>query len=539
MKASKCRAASASGDPPGGFRTAARLCAGLAAGLLATAGAALAAGGDQDDALTVVIGSDLRSTDPGVNRDDATDAVLSQVIETLVTFRSDLSIAPLLAESFEAASDGRSYTFHLRPGLEFHDGTAVTAEVVRWNWQRFLDPATQWTCRSQFGADGSVPLVAVEAPDPATVVFRLSRPSPLFLTLLASVQCLPGAYARSSVAADGSWQKPVGTGPFMFETWRRGRDVTLVRNPAYQSRSEPPDGLAGDRTPGVGRLRFMIVPDVTASIQAFNAGQVDVLPSLSPNLVPDLRRDRDAMLVPQPLLGWTVLLLQTRAPLLRDVRMRRAIAHALDRAQVAKIATAGRGRANPSAVPTGSTWRTAAHDQFPPYDPARARALLADAGYRGEPLVIQTNRLYPNMYDNAVMAQALLQAVGINARIEVLDWATQLSNYQSGRFQVSSFSYSARFDPALMYDLLIGDKRERHTAQWESAPAEKLLGEALTGTDDARRREVFVQLHRLMAEEVPIVGLYNGVAVTAVAAGITGYRNWPGATPILWGIHKR
>lgn len=521
---------------------AARLCATAAQAVavlvcvFAGSGPAVAAGGGT---VTVALGGDLRSTDPGVNRDDFTDAVLSHVVETLVTFRDDLSIAPMLAESWERSEDGRTYTFRLRDGVRFHDGTPLTAEVVRWNWQRFLDPATGWSCRTQFSPGGIAAVTAVEAPDPHAVMFRLEKRSPVFLTLLASVQCLPAVYARSSVGADGQWVKPVGTGPFAFGEWRRGRDVTLERNAAYQPRGEAPDGLAGDRRPQPERVRFLVIPDVTAAIQAFNAGQVDVLPNLSPNVTADIQQGRGAQLVPQQLLGWTVLLLQTRTPPLDDVRVRRAIAHALDRGQIARIATGGRGRANPSAVPVSSAWRSAAHDEFPAYDLAKAKALLREAGYRGEPVVIQTNRHYSNMYDNAVMAQALLQAVGINARIEVLDWATQLSNYQKGRFQMSSFSYSARFDPALTYDLLIGDKEARPTVQWESASARELLQSVLSGDDAGDRRRAFEQLHAAMARDVPIIGLYNGVGVTAVAAGVTGYRTWPGSTPILWGTFRK
>jgi peptide/nickel transport system substrate-binding protein len=536
VKASKREAAFASQsivDRPG--PVAGRCVAALAC-LLALAMAAQAAPGGT---LTVALGGDLRSTDPGVNRDDFTDAVLSHVIEPLVTFREDLSVAPMLAESWERSADGRTYTFRLRSGVRFHDGSALTADTIRWNWQRFLDPATGWSCRAQFSPGGIAPVSSVEAPDERTVVFRLEKATPVFLTMLASVQCLPGAYARSSVDAGGKWIKPVGTGPFVFGEWRRGRDVTLTRNPAYQSRIEPADGLAGERRPATDRIRFLVIPDVTASIQAFNAGQVDVLPNLSPNVTADVQQRAGVQLVPQQLLGWTVLLLQSKAPPLTDLRVRRAIAHALDRAQVARIATAGRGRPNPSAVPVGSAWRTATHDEFPAYDPARAKALLREAGYRGEPVVIQTNRHYPNMYDNAVMAQALLQAVGINARIEVLDWATQLSNYQKGRFQISSFSYSARFDPALTYDLLLGDKKSRPTVQWESADAAKLLAAALSTDDAAQRRGIFGQLHVAMARDVPVIGLYNGVGVTAVAAGVEGYRTWPGSTPILWGTFRQ
>lgn len=532
-------AACGSGDDPPGPHPAARRRSGrwtapVVLGLLWLASPALAAG-----TLSVALGGDLRSTEPGVNRDDFTDTVLSHVVETLVAFRDDLSVAPLLAESVERSADGLTYTFRLRRGVRFHDGTPLTADIVQWNWTRYLDPKGQWTCRSQFAADGLAPVVRVEAPDPQTVVFTLARPSPVFLTLLASLQCLPAAYARSSLGPDGAWRQPVGTGPFVFEEWRRGRDVTLRRNPGYAARSERANGLAGSRKPLPDRLRFVVVPDVTASIEAFNAGQIDVLPNLSPNVTKSVNARPGVTLVPQQLLGWTVLLLQTRSAPLDDPRIRRAIAHALDRTQIARIATGGRGRPNPSAVPVGSTWRTAAHDAFPKYDPNAARALLRQAGYRGEPIVIQTNRHYPNMYDNAVMAQALLQAAGLNARIEVLDWATQLSNYQAGRFQISSFSYSARFDPALTYDLLLGRKDQRATVQWESAAAGRLLASALAGDDPAARREIFAKLHAAMAADVPIIGLYNGVGITAVGPGVKGYRTWPGSTPILWGTSKQ
>jgi len=539
VKASKTAGGSASVDAPRPRYAPAgsagvRFAAAAAIALLAAPALAQA-----PSTITVAIGADLRSTDPGVNRDDFTDAVLSHVVETLVTFSGDLRVVPHLAESFEASADGRSYRFTLRPGLRFHDGTPVTAEVIRWNWARFMDPATQWSCRGMFDGGAGVKLLGVEAADAQTVVFRLAKPSPLFLTLLASVQCLPGVYARSSVGDDGQWRKPVGTGPFVFEEWRRGRDVTVSRFAAYRARPEAPDGLAGDRSPRVDRIRFLVVPDVTASIQAFNAGQIDVLPNLAPNVVGDVTRRPGVHLPSQQLLGWTVLLLQTRAPLLKDVRIRRAIAHALDRGQMARIATGGRGQPNPSAVPTASVWRSAAHDRFPGHDRDRAKALLREAGYRGEPLVIQTNRHYPNMYDNAVVAQALLQAAGINARIEVLDWASQLSNYQSGRFQISSFSYSARFDPALTYDLLLGDKQQRRTVQWESPVATKLLATALESSNEAVRRATFEQLHAAMAADVPIIGLYNGISMTALAPGVTGYRTWAGATPMLWGVSKQ
>lgn len=493
--------------------------------------------------LTVRLLSDLRSTDPGVNRDDVTDGVMSQVVETLMAYRSDLSLAPLLAQSVSVSPDGTTYTFRLRPDVLFHDGTRLTADVIRWNWQRFLDPATQWYCRALFDGSGgfgatALKVTAVEAPDPATVVFHLAHPSGVFLGMLASSQCLAGAYARSSVDAQGHWLKPVGTGPFQLREWQRGRYVVLTRFPQYQARHEPPDGAAGDRTPKVDEIRFLVVPEVTSAVQAFNAGDLDVLPYLQPNEIGDVTARPGVGRQTQTLLTWTVLLMQTRDALLRDVRVRQAIAHALELKQIVKVATAGQAHPNASAVPTMSPLHTKIHDSLPAYDPAQARELLRAAHYSGQRIAIQTNRRYSNMYDNAVVIQAMLQLVGINAQIEVLDWAAQLANYESGHFQLSSFSYSARFDPALAYTRLIGDKAQRPTAQWESPEAQALLERILQTADAAVQRPLYEQLHQLMLRDMPIIGLYNGVEVTLTGPPVHGFRTWPGGTPILWGVEK-
>jgi len=493
--------------------------------------------------LTVAMGSDLRSSEPGVNRDDTSDAILNHVVEPLVAFRADLTVVPHLAERVDVSADGRDYTFVLRTGLRFHDGSAVTAQVLAWNWTRFLDPTTRWYCRSQFDGStaagrGGVHVTAVEALDSQRLRLRFAAPSPLILPLLASTQCQTGAYSRTSVDAAGRWVRPVGTGPFRFDEWRRGRDVVLARNRNYLARGEPGDGLAGDRSAAVEELRFLLVPESNAAVAAFNSGALDVLAYQPVSIIPDIRVRGDTQLHPQQLLGWTVLLMQTRDPLLRDARLRRAIAHAIDRRRLARTATEGRGRSNASAVPVGSPWWNADQAREPQYDPDLARRLLREAGYEGQPVSIQTNRLFKNMYDNAIMVQAMLAAVGMQARIEVFDWATQLSNYQLGRYQLSSFSYSARFDPALTYALLIGDKAERATAQWESADAARMLAKALRQTASTERAATFAALHARQLEDMPIVGLYNGVAVSATGPGVRGFRSWPGALPILWGVSK-
>src|SRR5690606_24875561 len=153
----------------------------------------------------------------------------------------------------------------------------------------------------------------------------------------------------------------------------------------------------------------------------------------------------------QDTLDWTVLLIQSADPLLSDPRMRRALAHAISIDMVTTFATYDLAKPNPSAVPQITRFAKPSHNPWPAYHPAMARRLAQEAGYKGEVIHIQANRKFSYMFDNAVAIQAMLNAAGFNAKIEVFDWATQLTNFFNGNFQLSSFGYSARSHPALLY----------------------------------------------------------------------------------------
>ncbi len=489
--------------------------------------------------LTVALNADIRSTEPGVNRDTNSDMVLAQVVEGLVATRADLSVAPMLADRVDMADEGRTYIFHLRDGVRFHDGRVLRAGDVRWSWDHWMDAARNWTCRSFYDGTGrGVKVLSVDTPDDLTVRFTLDRPSAVFLAQMASTQCPLAILSPSSVGADGHWIAPIGTGPFRLGEWRRGQYVMLERFDGYSARSDEASGLAGGKQALVDQVKFLIVPDVTTSQTALLSGGVDIIPALPAAAGQDLKRFSGVRVHEQELLSWTVLLLQSDDPVLSDVRIRRAIAHAIDRDGIAMVATNGLVKPNPSAVPRVAPQHGPAHDEWPAYDPEKARALLREAGYAGQRIVVQTNRRFPNMFDNAVLIHAYLRDAGFNADLAVLDWASQLSNYQKGRYQLSSFSYSARFDPALTYDALIGDRSKRATAQWHSAQAAALLDRANRSAVEAERQAAFDALHHQMAADVPIIGLYNGVAVAATRANVTGFHNWAANLPVLWGVAK-
>ena len=493
--------------------------------------------------LRVALNADIRGLEPGVNRDANTDLVIHHIVEGLVAHRADMSIGPALADSWKTSTDGKTYTFTLRKGVQFHNGKPMTSAEVKWSWQRYLAPDSGWACRGWFdgsasGADGGLKIESLETPDPQTVVFELDRPSGLFLAQLASIQC-PGAVLHpASLDATGKWREPVATGPYRFAEWKRGQYVELARFEGYVPRKEPRSGYAGARVPHIERLRFVVVPEEVAAVAALRAGSIDVVQNVAVDQIGALAKNRDLTIAHQSLLGWTVLLLNTRDPALRDVRVRQAIAHAIERAQIVKANTGGYAKVNSSAVPVDSAFHSPAHRAWYPYDLAKARALLRAGGYRGAALRIQTNRRYKNMFDNALMMQAMLQAAGIRAELEVMDWAAQLSRYQQGQFQLSSFSFSARLDPAFTYANLIGDKAQRGTVQWEDPVAVQLLGQTMTQTAAADRKATMEQLHKRMAAQVPIIGLYNGHWAIVTRADVKNVMHWPAGTLAFWGVTR-
>src|SRR5690606_16099008 len=213
--------------------------------------------------LTVAQPADIRSTNPGVNRDNTTDGVVLHMVEGLVGYRNDGSVAPLLAKSVAVSADGLTYTFTLRQGVTFHNGQEMTSADVLWSWNRYMDPKTGWRCVSDFDGRGIVKVTGVEAPDAYTVVMTIDHKSAVFLDTLARTDCgMTAILHKDSINADGSWNKPIGTGPFQFKDWKRGEYVDLVAFPDYQSPGgDKPDGYVGAKQPGFDELRFVVVPD--------------------------------------------------------------------------------------------------------------------------------------------------------------------------------------------------------------------------------------------------------------------------------------
>ncbi|MEZ2409656.1 peptide/nickel transport system substrate-binding protein [Bosea sp. OAE752] len=489
---------------------------------------ALSAGALNAQTLTAVLNADIRSTNPGVNRDGNTDAVEMHMVEGLVGYAEDGSVGPLLAEKVEISPDGKTYTFRLRKGVKFHNGATMTSADVLWSWNRYMDPKTDWRCLSDLDGRSGLKVVSATAPDADTFVMEIDKPNGLFLDTLARQDCGGTAVIhKDSVKADGSWDKPVGTGPFMLGEWKRGQSVQLLAFDQYVSpKGDKRDGYIGSKRPLVKEARFLVIPDAATVKAGLLAGSLDM--ALMPESdVPDLKNAPNVTLAIAPNPVRHSLIIQTRDPLMKNQALRQAIAAAIDFPELVANVSNGLGKPNNSPVYMTSKYYGEAEKQGFKYDPAAAKALLQKAGYKGEKITILANkRSSVPSFNTAVIAQAMMQAVGINAEIEVLEWATQLDRYNKGNYQMQAFSYSSRFDPALGFEQISGPKDKQPRKVWEDPEALALIDKSMVVTDPAERQKLFDELHKRFIEQVPTIFTHNDLDIIAHSKRVTGVTPW-------------
>ncbi|MGH6781543.1 MAG: ABC transporter substrate-binding protein, partial [Sphingomonadaceae bacterium] len=321
------------------------------ASAFALATSALVAGPAAAQSVTVAVAADIRSSNPGVNRDDNTDDFVLQLVEGLVGYAEDGTVGPLLAEKVEMSADGKAYTFALRKGVKFHNGAELTSADVVWSWNRYMDPKTEWRCLSEFDGRNGLKVEAIEAPDAHTVVMRINTPNALFLDALARTDCAMAAVIhKDSLKADGTWDKPVGTGPFTIGEWKRGEYFTMTAFDGYASpKSDKRDGYIGLKKPLIKDVKFLVVRDPATVKAGLTSGAIDMAEIL-PSDVEELRKNAKLDVKVAPNAVRHTFLFQTRDPLMKNVKLRQAIAASLDMNELVAAASSSLGTPNNSPI---------------------------------------------------------------------------------------------------------------------------------------------------------------------------------------------
>jgi peptide/nickel transport system substrate-binding protein len=446
--------------------------------LLLASALALLAGGAQAQRTDLVIGVVLEPPhlDPTAGAAAAIDEIgYANIFEGLTRIDRNGEVVPALAESWQISDDGTVYTFKLRTGATFHDGTTFDAEDVKFSLDRArADDSTN----AQKGLFAQID--NVEVIDPATVQVTLKQPQGNFLYNMG----WGDAVIVAPESADGNKEKPIGTGPFRFENWARGSSITIVKNPDYWG--EP---VALDKA------EFRIIPDAAAAIPALLSGDVHAFPNMSfGDALAQIEADPRFEVVIGSTEGETILSTNNKKPPFDDLKVRQAIAHALNREEI--IAGNGSGL----GVPIGSHFSpgNAAYvdltDTYP-YDPEKAKALLAEAGHPNG--FSATLKLPPPPYarEGGQVVASQLRQVGINLEIIPVEWADWLEQvFKNKDYDLTIVSHTEPNDIDIY-------ARKDYYFQYDNPEFDKVYAELEVTSDQAKRNELYKQLQEIIAKD--------------------------------------
>jgi len=449
------------------------------------------------DASTVVmiIESSPTNLDPRIGLDAQSERIDELIFDDLLTRDAHLNVRPGLADRWEIPNP-LTYVFHLHPGVRFHDGRPLTARDVKWTFDSLLSGKIRSTKAATYKY-----VDHIDAPDDLTVVFHLKEP---FATLLwnlsgAAVGIVP--YGSGMEVAG----RPVGSGPFRFVSAEQDREVIIERNPDYW----------GEK-PAIARVRFAVVPDTTTRALELRKGSADVaINALTPDLVLTLQREPGLQILRAPGTVLAYLAFNLRDPILKDVRVRQALAYAIDRKPLIKYLLRDFARPADSIVPPES-W--AYDNDVPAYaaDPTRARQLLDAAGYPA----VNGTRFHLTMKTSteestrvlAAVLQQQLHAVGIALDIRTFEFATFFADVTHGEFQMYSLRWvGGNEDPDIFEYVFHSSRftpRGANRSFYANPRIDALIDQARHELDQNTRRQLYVEVQQILAEELPYIDLW-------------------------------
>jgi peptide/nickel transport system substrate-binding protein len=445
--------------------------------------------------LVMIIESSPTNLDPRVGLDAQSERIDDLIFDDLLTRDAHLNVAPGLAERWEIP-DPKTYIFHLHQGVKFHDGRPLTSRDVKWTFDSLLQGKIRSTKSAVYRLVNNI-----ETTDDYTVIFHLKEP---FTTLLWNLS--DGAIG---IVPEGSGDEisrhPIGSGPFRFVSAEPDKDVTLARNDQYW----------GEKA-RLANVRLVVVPDTTTRALELRKGSADIaINALTSDMVLTLERDPDLAVLRAPGTVLAYMAFNTRDPILKDERVRQALAYAIDRRPFIEYLQRGFARPASSLLPPES-W--AYNGDVPSYDhdPARARQLLEQAGYPA----LNGVRFHLTMKSSteestrlmAAVLQQQLRQVGIALDIRTFEFATFFSDVTHGLFQLYSLRWiGGNEDPDIFEYVFHSSKFPPNGANrgyFADPRIDTLIDQARQELDQNTRKQLYAEIQRTLADELPYINLW-------------------------------
>ena len=459
-------------------------------------------GDDSSGNLVAAIAGEPDQLDPQKTSAYFSFEVLENVFDTLVEPDANLEMRPALAESLTVSPDQLSWTFRLRRGVTFHDGSPFTADDVVYSYRRIID-------QELANADKLSAVTGITAADPSTVVITLKQPTPNLLTNLGGFKGL-AIVQRRNVESGEIAGHPVGTGPFAFQSQKSGDSIILKANPAY---------WAG--APKVSGVTFRFISEPSTALSALQAGEIDWTDSIPTQRVAQLKDDDSIILATTASNDyWYLALNEARAPW-NDVRVRQAIAYAIDRDAIVQATSYGTAVANQLAIPQGNPWYT-------PYDAYRhnvdkAKSLLADAGAAPKSLDMLVTNEYPETVTAAQIIADNLAPLGITVNIRTVDFATWLDEQNNGHFDMLMMGWLGNIDPDDFYYAQHHTDGSSNAQKFSNPEVDRLLDAARVEINRNARAGDYAKAATIIADQVSYIYLYNPSVIQAWTTRLSGY----------------
>ena len=510
----------------------------------------LAAGSaEAQKTVYVVPHADLRILDPLQAAATITTMHASNIYDQIFAWDVNLLSKPQMIQDYKVSDDKLTYTMTLRPALKFHDGSNVTTKDV-------VASVKRWMVRDGIGRRLAGVLASLDAIDEKTFVFKLKQPYSWVEYSLGNHAGNYPAIMRekeamidpmTAVGADAQ----IGSGPYKFakDEWKPGDEVVYLRNADYVPRAEAPDGMAGGRQAKVDRLIFKIIPDPQTAASALLKGEVDFIDSPAADVLPQLERSNLVTVSKlAPVGGFGAIRANALHPPFNNAKARQALALVVPQEDFMRTAV-GTKNWNEcfSFFVCKSVYGTEVGSE--PYrkaDPARAKKLFEEAGYKGERIVITSTKEIAAIGAQAEVLAAGLNAIGVKAEVEWADWGTTLTRFltnknpvgQPGHWNIftTTNSWSTWHNPLTNIGVVLNP--EGSWAGWPTDPeGEKLRVQFIEATDQKARMEILDKLHRRMWEVMPYIVTGQFDQQYAWRKEISGVL--PTSKLVLWNIEKK
>ncbi|WP_404322799.1 ABC transporter substrate-binding protein [Cytobacillus firmus] len=494
-----------------------------------------ASGGSSGDpkeggSLIYARGADAIGLDPINVTDGESIRVTSNIFETLFVYDENLEVQPGLAESHKVSDDGLTWTITLKKGIKFQDGTDFNADAVVFNFDRWMDPENPYHkgdfpyypfLYGGFKGDPNHKIEYVKAVDESTVEFKLTEKTAPFISYLAIPMFGIASPAAIEKHGDKFYQHPVGTGPFVFESWKTNDKIVLKKNENY----------AGEG-PYLDELIFRVIPENSSRLTALQAGEVDIIDGLNPDDATTIEADSNLSLVKRPSFNIGYMVLNTQMAPFDDVKVRQAVNMAIDKQAIVDAFYNGYAEVAKNPFPS-VLWGYNDSIEDYKFNVEEAKKLLAEAGYpdgfKTQLWAMSNPRPYmPQPMKVAEAIQSDLKKVGIEAEIVTYEWATYLQKSGNGEHPMGLYGWTGVMaDPDnFLFPNLSATNTEKpasNRAFYENEEFTKLLQDARVTFDQEERAKLYQQAQEIFHKDAPWVTLAHTTPPIAMAAYVQGF----------------